>query len=321
MLSVVKVSYTPLVAAVLLAMPVAWADGGAPTSVPEILPTAPAAPATPAAPAQARPPGSDPAPGDTVTSAFQILGRPNGQFDMANEVLYMFDRGSIMVAADGIVQEVNLTPAAKYQAMKAEEAQQQNELQAAHGRANALLNMLLSDPAYLALATRDRILALKKFDREHPGSDAPQDIADLTSIYNAERAVQVHLTELEKKNKQAQDQTSFLQQRLNTDEKALAALRQRTEKAEQQAAQAAAQPPQVVTNPMVVGPTVSTISGPTAKVGGGGAIAITPGGAVVEQPARPVIVNGSATNSPTNGTWVLQPDGTIKMLPAQPAAN
>jgi hypothetical protein len=240
---------------------------------------------------------------------------------MSNEVLYMFDRGSIMVTADGVVQEVNLTPVAKFQAMKAEEALQQNEYQAAHARANALLDILLTDPTYLGLATRDRILALQKFDRDHPGSDAPQDIKDLTSIYRAEQAVQIHLTDLEKKTKQAQDQTSSLQQRLNADEKALAALRQRTAQAEQQAALAAALPPQVVTNPMVVGPSVTTITGPTAKVGGGGAIAITPGGAVIEQPARPVIVNGTTVNPPANGTWVLQPDGTIKMLPAQPAAN
>ena len=334
----VKMRYTPLVAAILLALPLgggaspaaAQSDSTMLNAIPlppqpgqavvapaTATPTTPAvATPTPAASAQPKRVGNDPMPGDSVTTALQVLGRPNGQFDMSNEVLYMFDRGTVMVAANGIVEEVNLTPLAKFQAQKAAEAQLQTEQQAAHVRANALLDLMLNDSVYQALPTRDRILALTKFDREHPGSDAPQDIKDLISIYQAEQAVQNHLANVDAKSKQAQNKSADLQQRLDADEKALAALRARTEKAEQQAAQAAAaQPPQVVTDPLVIGPTVVNQTGPQSKAGAG-AVVITAGG-VAEVPARPVIVNGTVKNSIANGTWVMQPDGTIKMIPAQ----
>jgi hypothetical protein len=344
-----KTRYTPLIAAALLALPLALAAESMPDATspmagamplppqpgaaaePVLVPTPPAAtpaptPAEASAPAPAPATTTDPLPGDSVAHALQILGRPNGQFDMSDEVLYMFDRGTVMVSAAGVVEEVNLTPLANYEKIKAEEAQEQTEMQATRTRTNALLDMLLSDPSYQSLATRDRILALQKFDRDHPGSDASQDIKDLVSIYQAEMAVQTHLAELENKTKQAQNQTSTLQQRLTQDEKSLATLRDRTEIAEQQAAQAAAQqaaaqPQQILTNPFVVGGPVVTQAGPVAKVGGGGVVVITPGGAVVEQPARPILVNGSVKSSPATGTWVMQPDGTVKIITPDAGTN
>jgi hypothetical protein len=336
-----KMRYTTLVAAALLALPLAWgADSPSADSLtmPGAAPlptqpgTAAATPnlaATPAdnSPAPASPTGSDPVPGDSAESALKALGRPNGQLEMADQVIYMFERGTVMVSSTGIVEEVNLTPLANFQKMKDQESQEQTEFQATHVRANALLEMLLSDPTYTALATRDRILALQKFDRDHSGSDAPEDIKDLLGIYQAEQAVQIHLTELESKTKQAQDKTTTLQQRLDDDEKQLAVLRQRTENAEQQAAQASAQqyaalPQQVVTDPLVVGSTVLVQAPPAGKAGAGGGLVITPGGAMIEQGPRPVIVNGSVKPGATNGTWVMQPDGTIKILnPPQPASN
>jgi hypothetical protein len=340
MFSLMKMRYTTLVAAALLALPLAWgADSPSADSLtmPGAAPlptqpgTAAATPnlaATPAdnSPAPASPTGSDPVPGDSAESALKALGRPNGQLEMADQVIYMFERGTVMVSSTGIVEEVNLTPLANFQKMKDQESQEQTEFQATHVRANALLEMLLSDPTYTALATRDRILALQKFDRDHPGSDASQDIKDLVSIYQAEMAVQTHLAELENKTKQAQNQTSTLQQRLTQDEKSLATLRDRTEIAEQQAAQAAAQqaaaqPQQILTNPFVVGGPVITQAGPVAKVGGGGVVVITPGGAVVEQPARPILVNGSVKSSPATGTWVMQPDGTVKIITPDAGTN
>ncbi len=335
-----KMRYTPLVAAAFLALPLARGADAPPADSPTMpnaapLPTQPGAAASvpvlvpldsPATPAASTPAASttalpDPKPGDSLDSALKALGRPNGQLAMADQVIYMFSRGTVTTSANGLVEEVNLTPLANYQAMKADEAQQQTDLAATRVRTNALLEMLLSDPAYQALATRDRILALDKFNRDHPGSDAPQDIKDLTAIYSAEQAVQTQLTALEKKNKQAQDQTTLLQQRLNDDEKQLAALRQRTENAEQQAAQAAAAlPQQIISDPLVVGPTLPVMSPPVGKAGANG-LAITPGGPVVDQAARPVIINGTVKTPSTTGLWVMQPDGTIKILPPAPESN
>ena len=345
-----KTRYTPLIAAALLALPLALAAESTPDATspmagamplppqpgaaaePVLVPTPPAAtpaptPAEASAPAPAPATTTDPLPGDSVTHALQILGRPNGQFDMSDEVLYMFDRGTVMVSAAGIVEEVNLTPLANYEKIKAEEAQEQTEMQATHVRANALLDMLLSDPSYQSLATRDRILALHKFDRDHPGSDAPQDIKDL-DFHLPGRDSRADPSGGTGKQNQAgpkSNQHPATAPRRRTRSRSPRSAH-RTEIAEQEAAQAAAQqaaaqPQQILTDPFVVGPPGRHPGRPGRQSWRRRGGRHHPRRRVVEQPARPIIVNGSVKNSPANGTWVMQPDGTIKIITPDAGTN
>jgi hypothetical protein len=299
---------------------------------PSAAPTIPVAPATNmpvVTSAASSTTNTDPKVGDTASSALLALGRPNGQIDLPDQVIYIFPRGRLVVSADGLVKEVDLKPLAEFQAIQAADAQDQADKQSTeqlnHTRANALLDLLLHDPSYLALSTRDRLLALKKFDRDHPGSDEAQFYKDLLAIYQAEYAVQTHSTELQNQNKQAMSQTAILQKQLADDEKALAALKQRTTQADIQAIQATiSTPPQAAPAPeQVLQPLPSSPPPPLENNNGGpvgksgvGAVVITAGGGVNTTPSAPrqVDVNGTLQNPPNGSYWVMQPDGSLKLV-------
>ncbi|HTB62875.1 MAG TPA: hypothetical protein VK737_04730 [Opitutales bacterium] len=316
------------------AMPLPAQPGAAPTNV--FVPNAPATPtATAPTPTSATKATAttDPKVGDSASTALLTLGRPSGQFDLPDEVIYMFDRGRIVVSSNGIVKEVDLKPVAEFQAIQAADAQQQAEQQSAEQKkrttANAMLQLLLSDPTYVALSTRDRLLALKQFDRDHPGSDEPQAYKDLLAIYQTELSVDKHATDLQNQNKQAMSQTSVLQKQLADDEKALAALKARTTQAEQQAIQATMQPavnavpaPEQVLQPLPNSNPAPQVNyaGPVGKSGAGGSMAITPGSGVMGTPPAPskVDVNGTLQSPPAGSYWVMQPDGTLKLVSPSP---
>lgn len=150
----------------------------------------------------------------------------------------MFDRGHVILSTAKVVTEVSLQPLERFQAARNEEIQQQAEAESNRIHANALLDMLLTDPTFRGLTTRDRLLALEKFNREHPGSNAPQDIKDLQSIYQAELVVQNHIADLADQTRQAQSQLETYQKKLAAEDKIIADLRQRTEQAEEKTAEA-----------------------------------------------------------------------------------
>jgi len=259
------------------------------------------------------------------------LGRPNGEVQLPDSIMYLYDRGNVRVSAQGVVIEVNLTPIAKYQAMKTATTQEFNDklttAQTNKRSANALLDLLLSDPAYQAKSTEDRMLALKQFDRDHPGSDAMQTYKDLMAIYQVELTVKMHEQDLENSTKLAQNQAATLQKRLDDDEKELTVLRQRVEQAEQQSIKASIQPkatspvPEQLLIPNNPANNQPNTNGPVGKAGSGGVV-ITPGygGSPFGQPAQPpanqpIMVNGTLQRPPSDGNyWVRQPDGTYKLV-------
>ncbi|HVU37484.1 MAG TPA: hypothetical protein VHC95_04065 [Opitutales bacterium] len=286
-------------------------------------------------------PGSpDPVVGDAVNVVFNALGRPNGVItnpDKSN--LLMYDRGTVIIA-NGKVAEVKLMPLATYNAKLAAEAAADADRQASSARANALLQVLIADPAYQVMSTRDRMAALAKFDREHPGSDAKKYLADLNVVYSSEQMAQAHITDLENQVNQAKNQANLYQQQVADAQRRLqealrnkAAADQQASLASQQAqlAQsqgAASKSPLVTTN---AGPGSNTAG---SKVGQGGAVLtpnsfgttppvapgatppIAPGATPPIAPGvNPPITPGPNSSVPPGGKWVTDPDGTPRYIP------
>lgn len=257
-------------------------------------PAAPAPSAAAAAPMNMTPiPGApDPVVGDAVNVVFNALGRPNGVItnpDKSN--LLMYDRGTVIIA-NGKVVEVKLMPMATYNAKLAAEAAADADRQANTARANALLQVLLADPSYLASSTRDRMAALAKFDREHPGSDAKKYISDLNSVYSAEQLAQAHIADLQNQVNQARNQASLYQQQVADAQRRLQEALRNKAAADQQAT-AAAQQAQIAqsqgtanASPLVTPNASNGSNTQGSKVGQNGAV-LTPNSFGVTPPITP----------------------------------
>jgi hypothetical protein len=246
----------------------------------------------------------DPIPGDTVTTVLAALGKPNGVITMPDKYLMMFNRGNVVVSLQDVVLETRLEPLAEYTARLAEQVAAQNDARDAQARANALLDLLLNDPNYVAMATRDRLLALARFDREHPGSDAHQDYLDLLAVYAAEQAGNAKVAEYQNQAAAARAQAIVAQQQAANVAQQLQLAQQQTAAAQQQTA-AAQQQVATAQTPPVVQQTGVVILGNT----GGGLHNGGPG----QRP--PVINNNTITNVPPQGLEVILPNGTIKYIP------
>jgi len=254
----------------------------------------------------------DPVPGDSVTSVLAALGKPNGVITLPDKYLMMFDRGNVIMSLQDVVLETKLTPLAVYTAKLSEQVAEENDRRNAKARTNALLDLLLNDPSYVAMSTRDRLLALIRFDREHPGSDAHQDYLDLMAVYAAEQATHAKVAEYQSQAADARAQAIFAQQQAAEVQKQLELAKQQTALAQQQAVtaqrQAAANAQQTNSAGVVNG------GGVAVRTGTGG-IVITGGTGVPIQRQQPVIINNSITNVPPQGLRIVLPDGTVKFIP------
>jgi hypothetical protein len=152
----------------------------------------------------------DPQLGETEVQVYMLLGRPAGYVQTPLRITLMYGRGTVTLR-QGVVTEVALMSEADYEVRLAQQAAGDAQCQAQHLRANALLDELMNDPNYIAMSTRDRLLALERFDREHPGSDADKFYDDLMAVYDAEQAAQDHLNALQAQLAQARAQTAAAQ--------------------------------------------------------------------------------------------------------------
>ncbi len=262
----------------------------------------------PLSPAVALP---DPIPGDSVTSVLAAMGKPNGVITLPDKYLMMFDRGNIVMSLQDVVLESKLMPLPVYTAKLAEQVAEENDRNNARARANALLDLLLNDPSYVAMSTRDRLLALARFDREHPGSDAHQDYLDLLAVYAAEQATSAKVVELQGQAADARAQAIYAQQQAASIQQQLLLAQQQTAAAQAQAA--AAQRQAVIVQQSNAGGVVGP-NGPILRTGNG--IAIGGGGIPTQKPPPPTIINNnSITNVPPQGVEVILPNGTIKFIP------
>jgi len=292
----------------------------------------PAAPATSYSPAPAaaapsvlaagpaNPSLPDPVIGDSVDRVVAALGRPNGKIELNDGFLLMFDRGNVMLSPQMLVTEVKLQPLAQYQAVQAEESQQQAEAETTRVRSNALLDLLLSDPSYKSLSTRDRIVALEKFNRDHPGSNAPQDIKDLLSVYQAEIVVQSHVNDLANEARQAESQADVQRRQLTDYEKRINDLAQQVDRLQQQNAQASSQLQSSQAQPAAIQQPVYVVQ----QVPVNPRVVTTPSGVVITpansfatpgSPGPPSPANFVAPNLPPGGgIYEQQPNGSYKKV-------
>jgi hypothetical protein len=271
------------------------------------------------------PGASDPVIGDTFNTVISALGRPNGSITNPDKsILLIYERGTILIA-DGKVAEVKLMPMTAYNAKLTAEAAVEAERQANAARANALLQMLLADPTYQAMSTRDRMATLSKFDREHSGSDAKKYLSDLSAVYSAEQMAQAHIQDLQNQVNQFKSQASLYQQqvldaqqRLDNALKTAAVAKAQSDAARQQndlILQNAAGKSPLLVNPNNVAPGSNT---PGSKVGPSGSVLISNGFGTTPAPApnpgSPALVGNST--APAGMHYVLEPDGhTIDLVP------
>jgi len=139
---------------------------------------------------------TDPQVGQPEATVYAMLGQPAGRIDMPDQVILLFGRGDV-VLRNGLVSEVKLLDQATYAARVAEDAVRQAQLEQENARLAALRKSFLTDPHYLALPIRERLLAIDRFDRENPGSGIHQDYLALLAIYQDEIASQQRLDILE----------------------------------------------------------------------------------------------------------------------------
>lgn len=316
----------PLVLAAFVFTPVSLL---AQTSAPVPAADAPSSSVPSGIPISANPGAADPVVGDPVNTVFATLGRPNGVIsnpDKSN--LLIFERGTVVIA-DGKVTEVKLMPLSTFNAKLAAEASVEADRQANTAKVNALLQGLVSDPAYAAMSTRDRMTVLAKFDREHPGSDAKKYLADLTSVYSAEQLVQSHIADLQNQVNQAKSQATLYQQQvMDAKQKLDAALKnQATLAAQADAARAQAALTQsqgaLSKSPLVTTTTNSAPNSIGSKVGQGGAVLAPSGFGTTPAPAAPAPVAPAAVAPPTStaGHWVVEADGvTARFVPNTPGS-
>jgi len=258
----------------------------------------------------------DPVAGDSVTTVLTALGKPNGVITLPDKYLMMFDRGNVVMSPQDVVLETRLTPLAVYTARLTEQVAEENDRRNAKAHADALLDLLLNDPSYVAMSTRDRLLALAKFDRDHPGSDAHQDYLDLLAVYAAEQATHAKVADLQTQAADARAQALFAQQQAANIEQQLRLAQMQTAAAQQQAA-AAQRQAAIAQQTNVMG--VVGVGGPVVRTGTGG-IVIT-GGGVPIQKQPPTINNNSINNVPPKGVEIVLPDGTIKYIPGNSTNN
>ena len=257
----------PMVSQSTPSAPAAMAPTAHPSPSPATAATAPVAPTA----------SPDPVVGDSLDTVLK-WNRPNGQIGLPDGgYLLMFDRGNILLSPERVVTEVKLQPLAQYQAVQAAESEQQAEAEANRVRTNALLDTLLNDPVYRTMSTRDRITALEKFNRENPGSDAPQDIKDLLAIYQAEMVVQSHINQLSNQAQQAQNQTEMLRKQIADYQKLLNEANQRAQANDEKSAQASAQQ-QASRNQTPQSPIPAQQSGPKITASPAGIVITAPGG-------------------------------------------
>jgi hypothetical protein len=266
----------------------------------------------------------DPVPGDSVAGVLAALGKPNGVINMPDKYLMMFDRGNVVMSLQDVVMETKLMPLAGYTAKLAEQVAEENDRRTAKARVNALLDLLLNDPSYIAMSTRDRLLALTRFDREHPGSDAHQNYLDLLAVYAAEQSTTAKVADYQNQAADARAQALFAQQQAASIEEQLKQAQQQAALAQQQAATAqrqAANPQQTNNNTVVGGVTVVSGGGPIVRAGNGG-IVITGGAGLNSRQPQPMIINNnSITNVPPQGVRIVMPDGSIKFIPGSASGN
>lgn len=155
---------------------------------------------------------------------------------MPNSVILMYDRGDVTVR-NGVVAEVNLLAPEVYAKKTAREAAEKIEHEADNAETQAMRKSLLSDPNYLSLSTRDRIIALKEFEREHPDADVEADLEALLAVYDTELSQENNLAQLEQQLAQAQQQAEAAEQAAASAQQAAATAEQAAAAAEQQAAQ------------------------------------------------------------------------------------
>jgi hypothetical protein len=139
---------------------------------------------------------TDPQVGQPEATVYTMLGQPAGRIDMPDQVILLFGRGDVILR-NGLVSEVKLLDQAAYAARVAEDAVRQAQLEQENARLAALRKSFLTDPHYLALPIRERLLAIDRFDRENPGSGIHQDYLALLAIYQDEIASQQRLDILE----------------------------------------------------------------------------------------------------------------------------
>jgi hypothetical protein len=135
------------------------------------------------------PPAPDPQVGQPESAVLAAFGQPQGRIEAPDKTILIYPRGQVMLS-EGVVIETHLMDAATYAADLARQAAANAANAAASAHLNALLDALLTDPAYLALSTRDRLLALVRFERDHPGADIQADYDALLKIYATEQAAQ-----------------------------------------------------------------------------------------------------------------------------------
>ncbi len=279
-------------------------------------------PAAAIAPAPSKPAVPDPVLGDSVNTVFAALGRPNGLISLPNKAsLLIYDRGTVLIS-DGVVSEVKLIPLTTYTAKVDAEAADAAEHAANVARANALLQLLIDDPTYKAMSTRDRMVALAKFDRENPGSDAPKYLSDLSTVYAAELAAQAHVQELQNQVTQAKSQANLAQQQVSSAQQELSSYQQqqgvlqaKADAARQQAALAQSQLSSAANRqpPLVINPNSNV---PGTAVGGGG-IVMTPSnhfGTTAPTPPSNSTSTSGLPDVPVTPQFVVGPDGQMHLV-------
>jgi hypothetical protein len=195
---------------------------------------------------------TDPQIGQPESVVYAMLGQPKGRIDMPDQAILLFDRGDVILR-HGLVSEVKLLDQAEYAAHVAEDAVRQAQLDQENARLAALRKSFLTDPHYLALPIRERLLAIDRFDRENPGSGIHQDYLALLAIYQDEIASQQRLDILETRlaaaeqeaNAATQAATVAQQQAVAAQQQAATAQQQQT--AASQQASATAAPSQIST--------------------------------------------------------------------------
>ncbi len=184
-----------------------------PASVPPVpSPVAAPLPAAhvPAAPAPGVP---DPKVGDPEAAVFAALGKAPSRVDLPNGAILLYPRGDVTLH-NGVVTSLNLSSPEAMAQKQAREATAQAAQVQESARVAAMRAALLSDPAYLALSTRDRLLALDRFDREHPDSGIRADYDALMQLYRLEQGGQTKINDLEGQMAKLKDQLTQMQQQL-----------------------------------------------------------------------------------------------------------
>jgi len=177
---------------------------------------------------------TDPQVGQPEATVYAMLGQPAGRIDMPDQVILLFGRGDVILR-NGLVSEVKLLDQTAYAARVAEDAVRQAQLEQENARLAALRKSFLTDPHYLALPIRERLLAIDRFDRENPGSGIHQDYLALLALYQDEIASQQRLDILETRLAAAEQEANAAAQAAAVAQQQAVAAQQQADAAQQQA--------------------------------------------------------------------------------------